>query len=60
MAGFIVETGRALVVAVNKWDGLDQEQRDNVKRDIGRKLAFLDFARFHYISALKAKAWRRC
>jgi GTPase len=55
LAGFVLETGRALVVAVNKWDGLDQEQRDNVKRDIGRKLAFLDFARFHYISALKAK-----
>jgi len=55
LAGFVLETGRALVVAVNKWDGLDQEQRDTVKRDIGRKLAFLDFARFHYISALKGK-----
>ena len=55
LAGFVLESGRALVVAVNKWDGLDQEQRDNVKRDIGRKLAFLDFARFNYISALKGK-----
>jgi len=55
LAGFVLETGRALVVAVNKWDGLDQEQRDNIKRDIGRKLAFLDFARFNYISALKGK-----
>ena len=55
LAGFVLETGRALVVAVNKWDGLAQEQRDNVKRDIGRKLGFLDFARFHYISALKGK-----
>lgn len=55
LAGFVLETGRALVVAVNKWDGLSQEQRDPVKRDIGRKLAFLDFARFHYISALKGK-----
>ncbi|MEW6591478.1 MAG: ribosome biogenesis GTPase Der [Pseudomonadota bacterium] len=55
LAGFILETGRALVVAVNKWDGLSAEQRDDIKRDIGRKLAFLDFARFNYISALKAK-----
>ena len=55
LAGFVLETGRALVVAVNKWDGLSAEQRDDIKRDIGRKLAFLDFARFNYISALKGK-----
>lgn len=55
LAGFIVEAGRALVVAINKWDGISPEQREDVKRDIGRKLAFLDFARFNYISALKAK-----
>jgi len=55
LAGFVLETGRALVVAINKWDGLSAEQRDDVKRDIGRKLAFLDFARFNYISALKGK-----
>ena len=55
LAGFVLETGRALVVAVNKWDGLKPEQRDDVKRDIGRKLVFLDFARFNYISALKGK-----
>ena len=55
LAGFVLETGRALVVAVNKWEGLSAEKRDDVKRDIGRKLAFLDFARFNYISALKGK-----
>jgi len=55
LAGFVLETGRALVVAVNKWDGLSAEQRDDIKRDIGRKLAFLDFARFNYISALRSK-----
>jgi GTP-binding protein len=55
LAGFVLESGRALVVAVNKWDGLSPEQRDDIKRDIGRKLAFLDFARFNYISALKGK-----
>ena len=53
MAGFILETGRALVVAVNKWDDLDDYKRDTVKRDISRKLQFLEFAKFHYISALK-------
>ncbi len=55
LAGFILETGRALVVAVNKWDGLKPERRDDIKRDIGRKLAFLDFARFNYISALQGR-----
>jgi len=55
LAGFVLETGRALVVAVNKWDGLSAEQRDDIKRDIGRKLAFPDSARVNYISALKSK-----
>ena len=53
IAGFILEAGRALVVAVNKWDGLDQYARDTVKREIARKLSFLSFAKFHYISALQ-------
>ncbi len=52
LAGFILEAGRALVVAINKWDGVDSYRRDWVKRDIARKLGFLDFAKFHYISAL--------
>lgn len=53
IAAFILETGRALVVAVNKWDGLDTDKREWIKREIDRKLQFLDFAKFHYISALK-------
>lgn len=53
IAAFILETGRALVVAVNKWDGLDADKREWIKREIDRKLQFLDFAKFHYISALK-------
>jgi GTP-binding protein len=53
IAGFILEAGRALVVAVNKWDGLDTHARDKIKRDIARKLNFLEFAKFHYISALQ-------
>jgi len=55
IAGFALEAGRALVVAVNKWDNTNQERRDQVKRDIARKLSFLDFARFHYISALQGR-----
>jgi GTP-binding protein len=55
LAGFILEAGRAVVVAVNKWDGLDAHQRDTVKKLIARKLNFLDFAKFHYISALQGK-----
>ncbi len=53
IAGYVVEKGRAVVVAVNKWDGLDDYRRDCVKRDLSRKLAFLGFARFHFISALE-------
>ena len=53
IAGFILESGRALVVAVNKWDGLERVQRDEIKLDIERKLDFLTFAKFHFISALK-------
>jgi GTP-binding protein len=52
IAGFILESGRALVVAVNKWDGLDSERRERAKRDLARKLGFLAFARVHYVSAL--------
>ena len=51
LGGFIVERGRALVVAVNKWDGMDDYARTNVKGSIERKLRFLDFARLHFISA---------
>ena len=53
IAGFILEAGRALVVAINKWEGLDNYQREVIKTSVARKLPFLlHFARFHYISAL--------
>ncbi|MGH8752984.1 MAG: ribosome biogenesis GTPase Der [Burkholderiales bacterium] len=55
IAGFILEAGRALVLAVNKWDGLSVEQREKIKYDMARKLRFLDFAKVHYISALEGK-----
>lgn len=54
IAGFVLEAGRALVVGINKWDGLTSDQRDHIKREIDRKLSFLSFAKFHYISALKS------
>ncbi|OGA05465.1 MAG: ribosome biogenesis GTPase Der [Betaproteobacteria bacterium RIFCSPLOWO2_02_FULL_64_12] len=53
IAGFILERGRALVVAVNKWDAADAYQRDLVKRSVERNLGFLSFARTHYISGLR-------
>jgi GTP-binding protein len=52
IAGFILEAGRALVIAVNKWEALDDSDRETVKRMIERKLNFLAFARLHFISAL--------
>jgi GTP-binding protein len=54
IAGFVLEAGRALVVGVNKWDGLTTDQRDHIKREMDRKLSFLSFAKFHFISALKS------
>ena len=51
LAGFIVERGRALTVAVNKWDGLGDYARDQVKRMLERKLGFLNFGRTHFVSA---------
>jgi GTP-binding protein len=53
IAGFILESGRALVVAVNKWDGLQTQERDEVKIDLDRKLDFLSFAKTHFVSALR-------
>ncbi len=52
IAQFILEAGCALVIAVNKWDDLDEYQRDTIKRELSRKLQFLSFAQLHYISAL--------
>ncbi|MBS98874.1 MAG: ribosome biogenesis GTPase Der [Oceanospirillaceae bacterium] len=52
MLGFVIDAGRALVVTLNKWDGMTPEQRDSVKAQVERRLAFAAFARFHFISAL--------
>ena len=52
LLSFVLESGRAMVIAVNKWDHLDQESRDKIKKDIDRRLEFVDYADVHYISAL--------
>jgi GTP-binding protein len=52
LLGFVLDAGRALVIAVNKWDGLEPEQRQYVKKELQRKLQFIDFAEIHFISAL--------
>jgi len=52
LAGYILEHGRSLVLAANKWDGLDESASDWVKREIERKLPFLSIAKPHFISAL--------
>jgi ribosome-associated GTPase EngA len=55
IAGFCVEAGRAMVIAVNKWDSADDYRRDRIKMDMTRKLGFLGFANAHFISALKGE-----
>ena len=52
MLGFVLDSGRALVIAINKWDGMTQDQREEVKRELDRRLNFVDFARIHFISAM--------
>ena len=53
IAGFILDAGRAVVLAVNKWDAVDAYQRELVQRSIETRLAFLKFAEIHFISAKK-------
>ena len=52
LLGFILESGRSLVIAVNKWDGLDVSVKDEIKLELNQRLGFVDFARVHFISAL--------
>ncbi|MGE0331822.1 MAG: ribosome biogenesis GTPase Der [Ramlibacter sp.] len=53
IAGYILESGRAVVLAVNKWDAVDDYQRELLQRSIETRLAFLKFAALHFISARK-------
>ena len=52
LLGLVVESGRSVVVAVNKWDGLGPDKRDQIRRELDRKLQFIDYAERIFISAL--------
>ncbi|MDG9921979.1 MULTISPECIES: ribosome biogenesis GTPase Der [unclassified Pseudomonas] len=52
LLGFAIESGRALVIALNKWDGMEPGERDYVKTELERRLFFVDYADIHFISAL--------
>ncbi|MDR9826430.1 ribosome biogenesis GTPase Der [Vibrio sp. FNV 38] len=52
LLGFALNAGRSIVIAVNKWDGLDHDVKEHVKKELDRRLGFVDFARIHFISAL--------
>ena len=52
LAGLILQSGRALVIAVNKWDDLAKSERQWISANIERRLSFLNFADIHFISAL--------
>lgn len=52
LLGFVLDAGRALVMAVNKWDGMSEEDKTTVKSELQRRLGFVEFARLHFISAL--------
>ena len=52
LLGFVLNSGRSLVIAVNKWDGLSTDIKNDIKRELDRRLGFIDFARLHFISAM--------
>ena len=52
LLGHCIDAGRALVLAINKWDGIEPDQRDWIKSELGRRLKFADYADIHFISAL--------
>lgn len=51
LMGYIIDKGRALVVAVNKWDAVSADERDQIRQDLERRVGFLEFTRLHFISA---------
>ncbi|MDX2506126.1 MAG: ribosome biogenesis GTPase Der [Gammaproteobacteria bacterium] len=52
LLSFVLDKGRALIVAINKWDGMSKDGREFVKDQLERRLPYLDYAKYHYISAL--------
>ena len=53
LMGYIIDKGRALIVAINKWDAVSADERDQVRLDLERRVGFLEFTRLHFISALQ-------
>jgi len=51
LVDYVITAGRGLVIAINKWDGMETEKKEKIKTDIKRRLSFADFANFHFISA---------
>ena len=61
IAGYILESGRAVVIAINKWDAVDSYQREQIQRQIETRLPFLKFAvAALHLGASSARAWGRC
>ncbi len=52
LLGYVIETGRALVIALNKWDGMDEYAKNEIRQAIRRRFEFVDYAKIHFISAL--------
>lgn len=52
LLGYVMDAGRALVISINKWDGLDEEQKEKIKTELDYKLPFLSYAKKKFISAL--------
>ena len=52
LLGLCIDAGRALVIALNKWDGIESDERDWIRSELRRRLQFIDYADIHFISAL--------
>ncbi|MBU2967229.1 ribosome biogenesis GTPase Der [Amphritea sp. 2_MG-2023] len=52
LLGYVLDAGRSLVIAINKWDGMTGEEKEEVREQLRRRLEFVSFARMHFISAL--------
>ena len=52
MLGFVLDAGKAVVLAINKWDGMSSDDRADVKKELDRRLVFIDYAKMHFIAAL--------
>ncbi|MDO6564874.1 ribosome biogenesis GTPase Der [Amphritea sp. 1_MG-2023] len=52
LLGYVLDAGRSLVIAINKWDGMTGDEKEEVREQLRRRLEFVSFARMHFISAL--------